>query len=77
MKATVEAVYEDGVFRPVSRPDLAEGERVRLVFERADRPSPDQVLRLAAAVYRGASPEDLAELDEMSRRRELFPDRRE
>ena len=75
MKATVEAVYQDGVFRPVYRPNLAEGERVRLVFEKAPKPSPDRVLQLAAAVYDGASPQDLADLEEMSRRRDLFPDR--
>ena len=75
MKATVEAVYQDGVFRPVYRPNLAEGERVRLVFEKAPKPSPDRVLQLAAAVYDGASPQDLADLEEMSRRRDLFLDR--
>jgi len=75
VKATVEAVYQDGVFRPVYRPNLAEGERVRLVFEKAPKPSPDRVLQLAAAVYDGASPQDLADLEEMSRRRDLFPDR--
>jgi len=75
VKSTVEAIYEDGVFRPVYRPDLAEGERVRLVFERAAVPSPDQVLELAAAVYEGVNPQDLADLEDMSRRRDLFADR--
>lgn len=30
----VEAIFQDGVFRPVSPPDLREGERVHLTVER-------------------------------------------
>ena len=74
MKSTVEAVYQGGVFRPVYRPDLAEGERVRLIFEKAPKPRPNQILQLAAAVYEGADPDDLTDIEEMSRRRDLFGD---
>ncbi len=35
MSIIVEATYEDGVFKPLSRVDLAEHDRVRLVIEPA------------------------------------------
>ena len=33
MKATVEAIFEDGVFKPVQRPEIAEGARVQVTAE--------------------------------------------
>lgn len=48
MKASVDAVYQDGVFRPVSPPELPEGERVRLTVERVTQTKPDDILKLAS-----------------------------
>ena len=42
MTLTIEATYENGVFVPLQRPILAEKERVRLVIETLDTPSPSQ-----------------------------------
>jgi predicted DNA-binding antitoxin AbrB/MazE fold protein len=49
---TVDAVFENGVFRPISSPprSIAEGQRVRLVME---LPEPEETLRLASDVYEG------------------------
>jgi len=33
VKATVEAVFEDGVFKPVERPEIPEGENVKITVE--------------------------------------------
>jgi len=71
VKGTVEAVFRDGVFRPVERPDLPDGERVRLTVESVGKVSAD-VLRLAARVYEGLSPQDIDEIEEMARRRAFF-----
>lgn len=76
MKGIVEAVFEDGVFRPDRRPDLTEGERVRLTVESVAQVSPDDILRLAANVYEGLSPKDIDEIEEMARRRTFFTDAR-
>jgi predicted DNA-binding antitoxin AbrB/MazE fold protein len=74
VKATVQAVFQDGVFRPVRRPDLPDGERVRLTVESVEKTTPDDILSLAARVYEGLSPKDIDEIEEMARRRPFFAD---
>ncbi len=60
---TCEAVYENGVFRPLAAPpNVAEGQRVRLTVE----PGPQQdVLELAAKVYEGLSEEQIDEIEKI------------
>ena len=74
VKATVDAVFQDGVFKPVRRPDLSEGERVRITVETVEETKPDDILRLAIHVYEGLSPKDIDEIEEMARHRTLFTD---
>jgi len=74
MKATVDAVFQDGVFKPERKPDISEGERVRITVETVGQAKPDDILHLAACVYQGLSTEDIDEIEEMSRRRALFTD---
>ena len=76
MKASVDAVYQDGVFRPVSPPELPEGERVRLTVERVTQTKPDDILKLASRVYDGLSRQDIDEIEDMARHRALFDDAR-
>ena len=76
MKSSVDAVYQDGVFRPVSSPDLPEGERVRLTVERMTQTKPDDILKLASRVYEGLSRQDIDEIEDMARHRALFDDAR-
>ena len=76
MKASVDAVYQDGVFRPVSRPELPDGERVRLTVERMTQTKPDDILKLASRVYEGLSQQDIDEIEDMARHRALFDDAR-
>jgi predicted DNA-binding antitoxin AbrB/MazE fold protein len=76
VKGTVEAVFQDGVFRPVQSPGLSEGDRVRLTIERVTHAMPDEILRLARQVYEGLSRADIDEIEEMARHRPLFSDTR-
>ena len=60
---TCEAVYENGVFRPLVTPhEIADGQRVRLTVDPA--PEPD-VLELAAKVYEGLSEEQIDEIEKV------------
>ena len=61
---TVEAVYEDGIFRPVPGQDLGltEGQTVRIVVEPLERA--DEILALAAEVYAGLSDEEIEKIEE-------------
>jgi len=74
VKSSMDAVYQDGVFRPVSSPELPEGERVRLTIERVAQSTPDDILRLASQVYEGLSQQDIDEVEDMARHRALFDD---
>jgi len=74
VKATVDAVFQDGVFKPQRRPDLPEGERVRITVETVGQAMPDDILHLAACVYEGLSTKDIDEIEEMARHRSLFTD---
>ncbi len=51
---TVEAVYENGVLKPLKRVNLKEGEKVTVVIKR-------DVLELAGSVKRAVSVEELEE----------------
>lgn len=72
MTQTCEAIYENGVFRPVRDlpTSIVEGQRVRLVVETDEA---TDVLRLAAQVYDGLSDEQVREVESIAlNRRDLF-----
>ena len=71
MTQTCDAVYENGLFRPLApTPEgLSEGQRVRLVVEAK---TPDDILALAAKVYEGLSPEDIDEIERIALDRSNF-----
>jgi len=74
VKSSVDAVYQDGVFRPVRSPELPDGERVRLTVERVVPAKSDDILKLADRVYEGLSAQDIDEIEDMARHRPLFDD---
>jgi len=63
----VDAIFQNGVFKPVSAPELREGERVRLTIERQAHATPEDILTLASRVYEGLSQEDIAEVEAVAR----------
>jgi len=76
MTQTIEAVFEDGVFRPVDPPHftLVKGQRVRLQLE-TDEPERNP-LTLLMHVLDGLSEEEKDEVEkEILNRRPLFGDR--
>lgn len=72
MKQILDAIYENGVFRPLKNIDISEGQSVRLIVETTSSLSPDDLLNLAAQVYEGLSDEDIQEIEEISRDRRNF-----
>ncbi len=71
MKATIDAIFEDGVFKPVQQPEIPEGEHVQLTVERVAGIDEDP-LELAARVYRGLRPEEIDEIERMALDRSHF-----
>lgn len=63
MKLAIDAIYENGSFRPIQQDQirLNEGAHVRLIV---DEPAIPEILKLASEVYAGMSP---AEIDEIER----------
>lgn len=66
MKQTLEAIYENGVFRPLKNVDISEGQQVQLVVEiKVDKTS-EAMLQLAAQVYQGLSAEQIDEIEKIA-----------
>lgn len=76
MQQILDAVYENGVFRPLQHPEIPEGKQVRLVVETGTELAPDDMLELAAQVYQGLSEQDIDEVEEVALdRRHFFVER--
>ena len=71
MQHTIEAIYEDGSFRPVHRVSLeiTEGQRVRIIID--DESDPES-LRLAASVYDGLAGTDIDDIERIASSRSSF-----
>ncbi len=65
MKHAMDAIYENGTFRPIQREviAIAEGQRVRITVDDEGEP---QALRLAVSVYDGQSENDIREIEEIA-----------
>ncbi len=72
MQQTIEAVYENGLLRPLQVLDLSEGQEVQLVIKSKNKISPHQMLQLAAAVYQGFSTEQIDDIEQMALDRQHF-----
>ncbi len=73
MTQTIEAVYQNGTFRPLKAlsPDFIEGETVRLTVT-DKKLSPEEMLSLAGQVYEGLSETDIDEIEKIALDRSNF-----
>ena len=72
MQQTVEAIYENGVLRPLKTLNLSEGQEVQLIIHSKDQIQPTQMLQLAAEVYQGFSDEDIHDIEHIALERQNF-----
>jgi predicted DNA-binding antitoxin AbrB/MazE fold protein len=63
MKQFVDAIFEDGVFRPVLPVELPAGERVRVEIDVTPKVDVERVLAEFREVYEGFTPEEIEELE--------------
>ncbi len=69
----LEAIYENGVLRPLEKPDLTENQRVVLeLVESRNDVTVDEYLALCHKVYEGLSDEDIAEVEAVALDRSRF-----
>ena len=66
-----EAVFENGIFRPVAPAGLSfvDGQHVRLIAETS---SPEDILRLAAQVYDGLPEQQVNDIEQAAFNRSAF-----
>ncbi len=72
MKHTLEAVYENGVFKPLNTPNLSEGQFVRIEVEIPIKEGSDDLLELASKVYEGLSDNEIDAIEKIARDRHGF-----
>ncbi len=70
MQRAIDAIYENGIFRPVHREFLAitEGQRVRITVDDEE----PEAIRLAMCVYEGLSDDDIDEIEKIALDRSGF-----
>jgi predicted DNA-binding antitoxin AbrB/MazE fold protein len=71
MTQIIDAVYEHGIFRPVTSPapPLTEGQQVRIIVE-VD--TLEDILGLAAKVYEGLSEQEVNDVEQIALDRSAF-----
>lgn len=76
MTQTLDAVFEDGRFKPVDNGSLpfAEGQRVKLTVE-TPAETQDDLIELAAQVYDGLTEEEVNDVERLALDRSSFFDR--
>lgn len=72
MSRVLEAIYEDGVLKPLEDPGLAEHERVFLEVRSAAEDEADATLRAWQGVLEGLSDEDVDEVQRIALDRAHF-----
>ena len=72
MTQTIEAIYEDGVLKPLTPLELPEHQRVTLNIQPLESLSPDEILELAHQVYEGLLDEEVDEIEAIALDRSNF-----
>lgn len=73
MTQTIEAIYQNGIFKPLNpvSEEISEGEKVEITIN-DKRISPEEMLKLASQVYEGLSVDDIAEIERIALDRSNF-----
>lgn len=73
MIETVNAIYENGLFKPLNDIHISNGMKVKLIIESDNEDSIDDILSIATGVYEGLSDKDIEEVEEIAfDRKDLF-----
>ncbi|CAN5544897.1 hypothetical protein BH10ACI1_BH10ACI1_07900 [soil metagenome] len=75
MTQTIEAIYQNGIFKPLNpiSEKIGEGERVKLVVEtETENEEVNPIMKLAENFYEGLSDEDVEEIERIALDRSNF-----
>lgn len=72
MTQTIEAIYQNGMFKPLNPISelISEGEKVKLVLETEEKENP--IMKLAENFYEGLSEQDIDEIEKIALDRSNF-----
>jgi len=72
MKTIVKAIYENGVFRPLTPPEISEGQELTIIVETPRVLTPEEMLELAAQVYQRLEEDKIDEIEKIALRGDFF-----
>lgn len=74
MEQVLEAIYSDGVLKPLEKLDLRENQRVRIIVSVPDAEDVERSLQAWHEVYAGLSAEEIAVVEQIALDRTHFMD---
>ena len=72
MKQSLDAIYENGVLRPLRSLSVTEGQKVRLTIEAETSGGSDDLLGLAGEVYQGLTEGEINDVERIALKRDAF-----
>jgi predicted DNA-binding antitoxin AbrB/MazE fold protein len=72
MTKTVNAIFENGVFKPTSPLELSEHKKVTLIIKDSNEEETIDILSLASLVYNDLSPKDIEDVESLALDRSRF-----
>ena len=72
MNKTIDAIYENGVLRPLQKIDIPEHQKVSITIDTSKKQAPEKILQLAEQVYSGFSVEEIVEIEKIALNRSHF-----
>ncbi len=72
MTKTIEAIFENGVFKPTSPLKLSEHKKVTLIIKDSNEEETIDILSLASLVYNGLSSKDIDDIETLALDRSRF-----
>ncbi|MCZ7567816.1 MAG: antitoxin family protein [Ardenticatenaceae bacterium] len=77
MERVLEAIYTNGVLKPLESLDLPEDQRVVITIHVPEPEEPDEALQAWGQVFAGLSEQDIAEIERIALDRSHFMDQRD
>jgi predicted DNA-binding antitoxin AbrB/MazE fold protein len=72
MARDIDAIYEEGILKPLEALDLPEHQRVRITIHEPAEESPDETLDAWQGVYDGLTDEEIARIEAIAFDRSHF-----
>jgi len=72
MDRVIDAIYEQGLLKPLEALDLPEHQRVRITIHEPAEASPDETLEAWQGVYDGLTDEEIAQIEALACDRSHF-----